>query len=517
MTEIKIEASIQRLELLLDAVEAGRIVLPDFQRDFDWSPTNVRSLLTTLLLGWPSGSLLFARHNPAHTEDLNPRPFETVGAIADSPDYVVLDGQQRLTSLLLALRERGDFRYALRYGIDLNSPSRDQVDEAIVYVPADRWTSKHSTPRMQFQSGLIPFPALRSPSHFFRWRELALLSQDDAAYERLTELYRLILARITEYKFPVTVISDDVPASTLAGIFEVTNRTGLKLGTFDLMVARISTREWSLRESWDEASDTSEHLTKWLGEDATALLQAISLVERGDVRQAAVLELTPEIIAQHWDTAVAAMERTITFLRDECGAPGPAYVPYGVMIPAIAALFMRESVNERLLKRWFFNTSLGLTYDAASNTRVVADYQRLRDASVEEELTIRVELLAEATRKSHGALWRGLVCAINLSSRSTDGEFFSDQKDVAPRSVFGRTETLDEGSASHLRALSYALFRTGKAAKSDRAALLQDELKRPGQLLPDELPSVADGAAAYEHFFRARAGMVASFLDGYLS
>ena len=519
MSVIHIDAETRRLIELLDLVDSGHVVLPDFQRDFDWSPTNVRSLLATLLLGWPSGSLLFARFDPSHADDLSPRPFETVSSIAERPSFVVLDGQQRLTSLYLALRDRGGYRYALRSGINLNSPpSRDELEDAILAISEEQWLQQYPTPRDQIASALVPFSALRSPSHFFKWREEAVggIPDQDHAWERLTDLYRLVLARITEYVYPVTVVGQDVPAPTLAGIFEVTNRTGLKLGTFDLMVARISTRDWSLREAWNEAADSSPALTEWLGEDATAILQAIALFDRGDVRQSAVLRLTTADISMRWSQAVAGMERALAFLNISCGAPGSAYVPYGVMVPALAALFMNEgSVDEKALTRWYFSTSFGLKYDAASNTRVVADYNRLRESGTSdtrEELQLDPKVLAEATRKSHAALWRGLVCATNLHMGTVAGPAFTAAKDVAPRSVFGQVDPQQLENAPHLRALSYALFRTGRAAARDRIALLDDAASKKAQLIPQSIPSVSEGASSFETFFESRAQLIVSFL-----
>src|SRR5688572_23669947 len=85
---------------LLSGIRGGRIALADFQRDFDWSTRAVRSLLATVLMGWPAGSLLAV--SGTHP-DLETRPFEGGPALAPELELIILDGQQRLTALLHTL------------------------------------------------------------------------------------------------------------------------------------------------------------------------------------------------------------------------------------------------------------------------------------------------------------------------------------------------------------------------------------------------------------------------------
>src|SRR4051812_38900516 len=95
-----INASMMDLVPLLDGVACGELALPDFQRDFDWVETDVLALLVTVFSGWPAGSLMLMRGKPLLFKlrgfDEGPPALSRVG-------YVVLDGQQRLTSLYHAL------------------------------------------------------------------------------------------------------------------------------------------------------------------------------------------------------------------------------------------------------------------------------------------------------------------------------------------------------------------------------------------------------------------------------
>src|SRR5687768_10557418 len=114
------------VDQLLSLMDKGKVVLPEFQRSFVWWPSDIDLLLTSLIQDFPAGSLLFLRADA--TSDLAWRLAEGVEQDgASSPDYLVLDGQQRLTSLSLALNGRGDHLFFM----DLILVEQDDVENGI--------------------------------------------------------------------------------------------------------------------------------------------------------------------------------------------------------------------------------------------------------------------------------------------------------------------------------------------------------------------------------------------------
>src|ERR1700753_1809564 len=71
-----------KLAALLDQVDAGSVLLPEFQRGYVWNRDQVRGLMRSLYRGYPVGSLL---------------TWETFSEGA--PRLLILDGQQRITTL----------------------------------------------------------------------------------------------------------------------------------------------------------------------------------------------------------------------------------------------------------------------------------------------------------------------------------------------------------------------------------------------------------------------------------
>lgn len=90
------------LSELLEQIARGEVQLPDFQRGWAWDDPHVRYLLASISLSYPIGAIMLLE---AGGVPFKPRLFEGVSrSTSPTPRYLILDGQQRLTSMYLALR-----------------------------------------------------------------------------------------------------------------------------------------------------------------------------------------------------------------------------------------------------------------------------------------------------------------------------------------------------------------------------------------------------------------------------
>ena len=101
----------RELKELLGQIHSREAALPDFQRDFVWDPNATQELIVSIASNYPAGSLLRIRN----THDLFAnREFQGAPPLGGHrPTYLVLDGQQRLTSLYQAFYGVGEHRYFL--------------------------------------------------------------------------------------------------------------------------------------------------------------------------------------------------------------------------------------------------------------------------------------------------------------------------------------------------------------------------------------------------------------------
>ncbi len=89
------------LQGLIEQIELGIIGLPELQRPFVWKDTKVRNLFDSMYKGFPVGYFLFwANANIENTKSIGTESKQK------SPNLLIVDGQQRLTSLYAVLKAK---------------------------------------------------------------------------------------------------------------------------------------------------------------------------------------------------------------------------------------------------------------------------------------------------------------------------------------------------------------------------------------------------------------------------
>lgn len=90
------------LNSLISKLKEGQYVIPDFQREFEWQPRDISDLMRSIFLDYYIGSLLLWRGKNKNFEALSCKNVYGYKGDADHREYIVLDGQQRLTAMYYA-------------------------------------------------------------------------------------------------------------------------------------------------------------------------------------------------------------------------------------------------------------------------------------------------------------------------------------------------------------------------------------------------------------------------------
>src|SRR5688572_16206431 len=92
------------LQSLLTAADNGKLQLPDFQREWVWDDDRIRSLLASISESFPIGAVMMLQTGGENVR-FKPRPLAGTHPhlLHVAPETLLLDGQQRLTSLYQAL------------------------------------------------------------------------------------------------------------------------------------------------------------------------------------------------------------------------------------------------------------------------------------------------------------------------------------------------------------------------------------------------------------------------------
>lgn len=90
-----------QLKTLLDQAHNGKMQLPEFQRGWIWNDARIKDLIASVAQGFPIGAIM--RLDAGGSFSFKERPIEGCSP-TETPETLLLDGQQRITSLYQALK-----------------------------------------------------------------------------------------------------------------------------------------------------------------------------------------------------------------------------------------------------------------------------------------------------------------------------------------------------------------------------------------------------------------------------
>ena len=416
------------LKDLLSEIRNCTTVLPDFQRDFVWEPSATQELIVSIASNYPAGSILRVRDAK---RVFAVREFEGAPVLNGAKHtFLVLDGQQRLTSLYQAFYGVGEHRYFL--SLDKLIEGAD-FEEAIFHVRAStKWAKAREDFVQQANELLLPLSVLKGGAgDFGRWgRKVARQLSDDQRItleDALDEIDERWISVMDDYHFPVVTLSDKTEPDALCTIFETLNRTGVKLSVFELLTARFWPRNIKLRELWEKALENHSVIADF-AVDPYYVLQAISLASRKapSCKRSDVLNMAASDITTWWDKVVFGLATGLEILRDDCKVMLPKWVPYQTILPPLAAVLARAGspktaeagAHREKLKRWFWCAVFGQVYESSPNSKAAKDVVEilpwLSDGDPPESVaSFRFDprTLRDATPRQR-AIYRGAICLI---------------------------------------------------------------------------------------------------------
>lgn len=454
------------LKFLLQMIHNREMALPDFQRDFVWDPYATDELIESIISNFPAGSLL--RIKNGFQLLFQPRQIEGAPELGNAakPSYLILDGQQRLTSLYQAFYGVGDHRYF----IDLTGLEKNKdLEDCVFYLRREEGQARYGTTAQQASSLVFPLGKVFGDGGYNGWVPEVLKLRCTNIEEildlqsRLTKLHEQWIRPIEEYEFPMVTLNEDTSAPAVCTIFETLNRTGIKLSVFELLTARFWAQELNLRKHWDDVKREFPILEDY-EIDPYYLLQTIALLEPGldrdgnarapSIKRSAILDMKVEEVRKGWESAVAGMVDTLIILRDEGSVLIPALIPYNTMLIPMAAVWASKKdtkgadagANRIKLLQWFWCSVFGQQYENAPNSQAEKDFTELTrwmengnpPASVS-QFTIDV-LKLRNVRPRQRAIYRGTMALI-MNNEAMD---FHNRGRITPQLIADKRNPLDD-------------------------------------------------------------------------
>lgn len=459
---------------LMKDIKEGEIQLPDFQRGWVWDDDRIKGLIASITLNYPIGAAMFLQYDGEGEVRLKYRPIEgAVLAEAKQPESLILDGQQRLTSIFASLYNKGvvntctDKGDPIRrfYYIDIKKSLDKFTDrrEAILSIPEDKKIRTNfgkdvvldvSTQELEFEHHWFPLNLILDSVEQQTWQNKYYehFKYNPDVIKDYSRFVTEIIQPSLQYTIPIITLDKSTPKEAVCQVFENVNTGGVSLTVFELLTAIYAMDNYELRKDWfgDEEAGVVGRKKTYFKEnvlsavDAPAFLTAITLLNSYKTRMSRrnnavsckrndILNLPLSAYQQYADSLCKGFEEASKILAEERIFTSndlpytTQLIPLGVLC---CLLIESEQINNALvkskLKQWYWCGVLGELYGSSSETRFANDIVDVMEWISDETKTPRtisdsyfspMRLLSLQTKLS--AAYKGIY-ALVLKNHSMD-------------------------------------------------------------------------------------------------
>lgn len=474
---------------LLDNARTGEAQLPDFQRGWVWDDDHIRDLIASVSRSFPIGTVMLLENGGDVA--FRTRPLEGATSQGSEAELLILDGQQRLTSLFQSLmagtpvmtRDAKDNEIERWYYLDIRSALNPSVDreDAVRSIPADRRVRTNfgrdveldlATPEREYAEFM--FPLAQVFDHYEWATGFREHHNYDAELSRMWDTFeREVIQRFRAYQLPVIRLHRQTPKEAVCLVFEKVNSGGVSLSVFELLTASfaaVAPPDFELREDWDERRRRL-HEHRVLREVAsTDFLQAITLLathgkRRRHIEASEPEDRTPVVSCKRRDILNLALEDYLEWAEQLMGGFERAarflhrerifetkFLPYGTQLVPLAVVLTllgdsgidRPQMRERLV-RWYWCGVFGELYGSATETRFARDVPDLlrfvEDETAVPRTIIEANLAPErlhTLRTRRSAAYKGIYVLLlregardfRTGETATDQNYFEEAVDI---------------------------------------------------------------------------------------
>lgn len=356
-----------RIKELIDGIKKKDIVLPEFQREYVWSREQAKQLMVSLVHEYPIGSLLFWKTDrDVELKNIDQLP-ERLGRI-----QVILDGQQRLTTLFLLMfgeiphfYTEDDIRYDLKDLYFHLGTGDFQYYQSTIMKDEPLWQSVVDC----YVKSDIPVIEIA--------KQVADDDQDalELAQKYMNNLNKL--NNILEMDMPVQMVPIQADIDAAIDVFDRVNSQGTKLTDAELALAHI-TGKWSharrvMKSKIDELSPHHyEFDLKFMTRSLTGVVLKRALFET-------IHDTPKDMLLDGWEQLDKILDYIVTTLPDR------AYIhstddlnTTNVLVPIIVYLSLNNGSfpNDKALKNalhWLYAAHSWSRYTAQTDQRLEQD------------------------------------------------------------------------------------------------------------------------------------------------
>lgn len=397
----------RQLTDLMKAVDTGAAQLPDFQRGWVWDDGRIKALILSVIHNFPVGAAMFLEYG---NESIHFKHKPIEGSSADpttQPDELILDGQQRLTSLYNALYSKNAVHTKTDKGKEIDryyyldiekalDPLADD-EEVVISVSASRQIKSDfgrnivmdlSTQDNEFDLKMFPLNIILNTAEEQDWQNkyYAHYNYDGSIIKQFTELLSKVIMPTQQYQMPVILLDKSTPKEAVCQVFENVNTGGVSLTVFELVTAIFAMDDFPLRKDWEERRSkyfSDDLLSNVTATDFLTSLTLLSSFEAGGTvscKKKDVLSLSLSEYKKYADSLCEGFTTAEKLLKEE-RIFASRDLPYSTQLIPLSAICtvlldgnkIHTTTVKNMVKQWYWCGVFGELYGSANETRYAND------------------------------------------------------------------------------------------------------------------------------------------------
>lgn len=483
----------QSITDLVEKIDKGSIVLPEFQRDFVWEQGKTYELFDSLIRDIFIGAIIYGKPTfDICTREIDKRPRkgkgsrirlkvthmtkEEIGKINNGDSFrLVLDGQQRITSIFRALKGIDDCWLIVANDDDLdeelaNIEFKDRTLEQICYEFTGREDTNRLSVRLSDVYSIMKGDDTEADQKEKYFDDLSYiagmdekeLSLEFRKYIKVVKLLSALFQR--ELLLPFYLL--DMDTQKFALFFERSNSKGIQLNFIDILAAKLYIG-FNLRDKIEEvSSDFDTHGYKFDREVAVRVISYIVSNGKEVDRKYILDNLNSFHFEQHWEKVCKYYKQVMDFLTKNHFVLSYSWMPYENMIVPLIVFLWELKGNEfsqmsekqfAFIKYWYWASIFSLRYSSGTNEIIVQDCSILAKVAKNNKIIDRTYFIKlrsnvediddlQTYTKKGSAIYKGIL---NLLNYEAQGLF--DWKNTKKLSPIDRVEDHHIFPAEYLR------------------------------------------------------------------
>lgn len=408
------------IEALIEKIKNKEITLPEIQRRYVWTSTKVRDLLDSLYRCYPTGTILVwenqGRNQPSRNFDVDMTPSQS----AMSTNLMLLDGQQRLTSLTalmtgnpVKVKKRRKLKpieimFNLEHPDEFSraeeSEDNDEDEENEEFSDQEDESTDEDKINLKKLTFVVYSRSLENKKEWVKvtdifkksgsqiLREIGLHS-DDKNWDRYINRIEKV-KNIKKYPYVMNVLNKERSYDEVTEIFVRVNSAGIKLRGSDLALAQITSKWPGCLEIFE--SFINEKKEENFDVDMTSLVRSLVVYATGQCKFQRVGSLSLKSIKEAWEKTKHGLSYALNFLRNntEIEDLGLLSSPFIIIPVSYFSSLKEENLNaqeEKDLVKWIYLSNAFSNYSGSSETTLNSELKVLRERGNIKELINLIE------------------------------------------------------------------------------------------------------------------------------